>query len=114
MEKNYPEKLIKEYTPQETTKLDELKSLDKKVKVPALTFAYSFGTIGTLVLGTGMTLAMKILGGTTPLMIVGIIVGVIGIAMISSNYAIFHKILKKRKAKYAQEILEKSNELLNN
>jgi len=36
----YAEKLINEYSTKETTKLDELKALDKKVKSPAKTFAY--------------------------------------------------------------------------
>lgn len=111
--KNYAEKLINEYSEKKVTKLDELKALDSKVKRPALIFAYIFGTIGSLVLGVGMCLAMKIIGGTTPLMIVGIIVGLIGIAMVSTTYPIYAKILKSRKAKYADEIISKSNELLN-
>ena len=111
--KNYAEKLINEYSEKEVTKLDELKALDSKVKRPALIFAYIFGTMGSLVLGVGMCLAMKIIGGTTPLMIVGIIVGLIGIAMVSTTYPIYAKILKSRKAKYADEIISKSNELLN-
>ena len=111
--KNYAEKLINEYSEKKVTKLDELKALDSKVKRPALIFAYIFGTIGSLVLGVGMCLAMKIIGGTTPLMIIGIIVGLIGIAMVSTTYPIYAKILKSRKAKYADEIISKSNELLN-
>ena len=91
------------------TKLDELKSLDKKVKRPARAFAYIFGVIGSLVLGTGMCFAMKVLGD---IMAVGIVVGVLGILMVSINYPIYKQILKKRKRKYCSKILELSQEIV--
>ena len=94
----------------EQTKLDELKNLDKKVKNPARIFGYVYGTIGCLVLGTGMCLAMKVIGNLMPL---GIVIGLIGILMVSTTYPIYQKILAKRKSKYADQILTKSNELLN-
>ena len=92
------------------SKLEELKLLDKKVKLPALIFAYIFGTLGALILGTGMCLAMKIIGD---FMALGIIVGIIGIVMVSVCYYLYKLILNKRKSKFADEILKKSNELLN-
>lgn len=94
----------------EKSKIEELKELDKKVKKPALIFAYIYGIVGSLVLGTGMCLAMKIIGS---MMAFGIVVGVIGIGMVSSTYALYKKILQRRKSKYSQEIIEKSDELLN-
>ena len=97
--------------PKELSKFEELKILDKKVKRPALVFAYIFGIIGTLVLGLGMCFAMKVLGD---LFILGIVIGVVGIFIVSINYPIYKAILNKRKAKYGEVILEKSNELLNN
>lgn len=112
--KKYAEKLIHEYSSKEESKLDELKNLDKHVKTPANVFAYIFGIVGSLILGVGMCLAMKVIGGSTALMVVGIVIGVIGIAMVSSTYPIYHVILNRRKNKYAAEILAKSNELLNN
>ena len=113
MENKYAEKLIKEYSEKETTKLDELKALDRKVKKPAKIFAYIFGSIGALVLGVGMCLAMNIIGGTTVLMVVGIIVGILGIVMVSANYPLYLRLLSNRKKQYSNEILTKSNELLN-
>ena len=88
----FAEKLKKEYSSnsKELTKLDQLKALDKKVKKPATIFSYIFGCIGSLILGVGMCLAMKIIGGTTPLMIVGIVVGIIGriVSSLSSTYIV--------------------------
>ena len=114
-EKVIVEKIKSNYETKNLTKLDELKQLDKKVKTPARVFAYSYGTIGSLVLGTGMCLAMKIIGASiSALMPVGIAVGIVGIAMVSTAYPIYKKILGKRKKQYSNEIIEKSNELLNN
>jgi len=94
----------------ELTKLDELKALDKKVKRVPTVFAYIYGIVGSLVLGIGMCLAMEVIGNLMPL---GIIIGLLGILMVSTTYPIYHKILNRRKAIYSEEIIEKSNELLN-
>ncbi|MBD5100953.1 MAG: dihydropteridine reductase [Clostridiales bacterium] len=102
-------KISNQYVEQPVTTLDKLKALDKKVKRPAKAFAYTFGTIGALVLGTGMCLAMKVIGD---LMAVGIVVGCAGILMVSINYAIYKAIMKKRKAKYSQEVLELSQSII--
>ena len=104
------QKLHTEYSEQRSLEVNKLRSLDNKVKVPASVFAYTFGIIGALILGTGMCLAMKVIGD---LMAVGIVIGVIGIAMVSVNYPIYMAILKSRKAKYSKEILELSEKILN-
>ena len=101
-------KIRDSYCEKPVTKFDELKSLDKKVKRPAKVFTYIFGTIGALVLGTGMCFAMKVIGD---IMAVGIAVGVVGIIMTAINYPIYKRILKKRKSKYAAKILQLSEEI---
>ena len=85
-EKKYVEKILSNYQEKEVTKLDELKALDKKATKGAQTFAYVFGTIGSLVLGFGMCVAMKII--LANLMWFGIIVGLVGIFMVTINYFI--------------------------
>ncbi len=94
-------------------KLDELLMLDRKVRCPAEIFAYTFGTLGTLVLGTGMCFAMKVLSTATFAMPLGIVIGVLGIAMVSLNYYFYKCILRKQKKKYAIKIVSLSDELLN-
>ena len=114
MENRYVEKLIKDYSPKEISKLDELKALDKKVKMPVKLFTYFFGVLGALVLGVGMCLAMKIIGGKeTMFMVLGVVAGVLGVVMMSVNYSIYSNLLAARKSKYAEEIIARSNELLN-
>lgn len=116
LEQKYVENIKKEYEDktEEMTKLDEIRMLDKRVKQPALVFALVFGVIGSLILGIGMCLAMKIIGETTITMVFGIIIGLIGIAIVSINYPVYQKILASRKAKYKDAILAKTNEILNN
>jgi hypothetical protein len=111
---NTIERIRASYVEKETTKFDELKQLDKKVKRPAQIFAYTYGSLSSLVLGTGMSLAMKIIGGTLSfVMPLGIAVGVVGIGLVSSTYPLYKKILNDRKKKYAKQIFELSDSLLN-
>ncbi len=110
-EKEYVERVLKSYEEKEITKLDVLRALDKKAKRGATVFAYVFGSLGCLVLGVGMCIEMKVI--LENLMILGIVIGVVGIAMVSFNYYFYLKLLEKGKAKYASQIKELSNELLN-
>lgn len=110
-EKKYIEKLIKNYEDREISKLEELRILDRKVKRRPETFAYIFGTIGSLVLELGMSIAMKVI--LSDLMFIGIIIGLVGILMVSVNYLIYKHLLIKGKKKYQHRIIELSNELLN-
>lgn len=107
---NYAEKIKNDYSAHQPTKTEELRALDKKVRRPAKIFAYVFGTIAVLILGTGMCFAMKVIGD---LFVPGIIVGCIGIALCIANYFIYNAILKARKQKYGERILALSNEILN-
>ena len=110
-ETKYVEKTLKDYSDKPVTKLDELKKLDKEAKRGATVFAYVFGSIGALVLGFGMCVAMQVI--LADLMVLGIVVGLVGIAMVSVNYSIYQKKITKSKRKYASQIQKLSNELLN-
>lgn len=116
MERTIVEKIRDKYTeqPQEKSKFEQLRDLDKKVKRPALIFAYIHGILGSLILGTGMCFAMQILlASVSAIMYVGIGVGAIGIVIMATAYPIYKAILKRRKNKYSEIIISKSNELLN-
>lgn len=104
------EKIRASYTQNKPTKLDELKKLDKKVKRPVQIFAYLFGSLSSLVLGAGMSLAMKVIGDS---MMLGIGVGLLGILLVSINYPLYKTILKSRKNKYSNQIVEMTDSLLN-
>lgn len=106
------QKIRTQYMEKENTQLDELRALDAKVKCPANVFAYIFGIIGSLVLGTGMCFAMNVIGSN--MMVPGIAIGLLGILMVSINYPIYKKILGSRKNKYAAEILKLSEKIMDN
>lgn len=109
-ERQFAERVQYQYTEHGETKTDRLKKLDRAAKKPVAVFAYIFGTIGSLVLGTGMCFSMKVIGD---MMIPGIVIGLIGLLMVSVNYGIYKKILNSRKKKYAEQVLKLSSELLN-
>ncbi len=110
-DKIYAESIAKEYAPKEHSKILALKKLDAKAKRPANVFALIFGIVSSLVAGTGMSLAMQVIGGTTPLMILGIAIGVIGFTCCGINYPIYKKMLEAGKKKYAFEIVELAREI---
>ena len=105
------ESIAKEYAPKEDLKIVALKKLDAKAKRPANIFAYTFGIVSSLVAGTGMSLAMQVIGETLPFTILGIIIGIIGFTCCAVNYPIYKRILEKDKKKYAYEIVELAKEI---
>ena len=113
-DKIYAEQIANEYAPKQTSKVKALKKLDAKAKNPANIFTYTLGTVSALVLGTGMSLAMGVIGsGTAFMMGLGIVVGCLGIVGVSVNYPLYKKILAKSKSKYAADIIQLANEIVN-
>lgn len=120
MNKNEQEYLVQkirtQYTEKEYTQLDELKKLDRKVKKPVTIFSYILGSIGAIVMGSGMSLVMTDLGSTLGMekaMIPGIVIGVIGMALAIVNYPLYKKLMNNRRKKYADEIIALSDEIIN-
>ena len=110
------QKIRTQYTEKEHTDLDELKALDTKVKRPANLFAYTFGSIGAIVMGSGMSLVMTDIAETVGIqnpMLYGIIVGILGMAMTIVNYPIYKSILSARRKKYADQIIVLSDKIMN-
>lgn len=111
-DKTYAEKIASEYAPKETRKVVALKKLDKRAKAPANVFAYIFGIVMALLLGVGMCLSMNVIGGGgTLFMIVGVIIGIIGIAGVSVNYPVYRRILDNSKKKYSADIIALAKEI---
>ena len=113
-DKIYAESIAKEYAPKDSSKIVALRKLDRKAKMPATIFTYTFGIISSLVLGTGMCFAMQVLGSGIIGMVIGIIVGVIGMIGCGVNYPIYTKMLESGKKKYAYEIVELAREISEN
>ncbi len=109
--KIYAESIAKEYAPKDNSKIVALRKLDAKAKMPATVFTYTFGIIASLVAGLGMSLSMQVIGGTTFLTVLGIVIGIIGFIGMGVNYPIYKKMLEKGKKKYAFEIVELAKQI---
>ena len=105
------ESIAKDYAPKESSKLVALKKLDNKAKLPATIFTYSVGVVSALIFGTGMCLAMQVIGNGAAGVVAGIIVGVVGLIGCGINYPAYKKLLAKGKAKYAYEIVELARQI---
>ena len=105
------ESIAKDYAPKESSKIVALKKLDNKAKLPATVFTYSFGIVSALVFGTGMCLAMQVIGNGLAGIVLGIIIGIIGLIGCGMNYPIYKKMFEKGKAKYAYEIVELARQI---
>ena len=110
-DKIYAESIAKEYAPKDNSKIVALRKLDKKAKMPATIFTYTFGIFSSLVLGTGMCFAMQVIGSGIIDMIIGIVVGIVGMVGCGVNYPIYKKMLENGKKKYAYEIVELAREI---
>ena len=110
-DKIYAESIAKEYAPKDNSRIVALRKLDNRAKMPATVFTYSFGIVSALVFGTGMCLAMQVIGSGTAGMILGILIGILGMIGCSVNYPIYKKMLEKGKKKYAFEIVQLAREI---
>ena len=113
-DKIYAEHIVNEYSTKQTSKVKALKKLDAKAKNPAIIFALVFGIVSSLVLGTGMCLAMGVIGSASIKAIgLGIAIGCVGIIGASVNYSLYKTILAIQRSKYADDIIKLANEIVN-
>lgn len=101
----------KKYLPQEESKLDELKRLDRQVQSSGVTEALCAGIGGCLIFGLGLCLAMEVIGNAVWL---GVVLGLIGAVDMMLAYPVYRKAFEKAKNKYAPRILELTAELTGN
>lgn len=111
LDKAYAESIAKEYMPEQTTKIRQLKKLDAKAKKPALILAWTLGIAGTLIFGCGMCFALEVFGKGIEKIVIAIVLGIIGGGLCAVNYSIYKKVLKKSRQKYAFEIIELAKEI---
>lgn len=102
-------RIREKYLPKEESKLEQLRRLDAGVKQKATMIAIIIGVLGSLVMGTGMSMCM-VWGDT--LLIPGIFVGVLGMVGVGLAFPMYHRILEKEKARIAPEILRLTDELM--
>ncbi len=112
-DKTYAETIAKEYVPKLYYKTVALKKLDRKAKSRATVFAYTFGVVMVLMLDAGLFLSIKAIGVENTLMLIaGIIIRTIGFVGVSANYLFYKKLLENDKKKYAFDIVQLANEII--
>lgn len=102
-------KIREKYIPKEANKMEQLRRLDASVEHKGMAVSMTVGIIGTLLLGIGMCCTMVWRGS---LFIPGIVVGVIGIALVSSANPLYNYITKKERKKIAPEVIRLTDELM--
>lgn len=101
-------KIREKYVPKEADKMEQLRRLDESVTKKGMVISLVVGIIGALILGTGMSMCMV----WTELFLSGIILGIIGIVMVSAAYPIYSYVTKKEREKIAPEIIRLTDELM--
>ena len=108
------EAIRKKYLPKEEDKMEQLRRLHSIPTQKAQAASIAIGVMGTLILGTGMSLCMTDLGAALGhlAMVIGILVGLFGLVMVSLAYPVYNIVLRKERQRIAPEILRLSEELL--
>ena len=98
----------KKYLPQEETKLEELKRLDRTVRNSGVMEALVVGVVGCLIFGVGMCFGLGVFGPATwPAVIFGL-VGAVGMVF---AYPVNRQCYNKVKNQHLPRILELTAEL---
>lgn len=110
-------KIRQKYVPKEVDRMEEVRKLDAGVTRKATAVSLVVGVIGALVLGSGMSLVMTDIGEIigmygTIRMILGIIIGMLGVALVSMAYPIYNRITQKERERIAPEIIRLTDELM--
>jgi hypothetical protein len=108
------EEIRKKYLPREEDKMETLRRLHRIPTQKAQSASIALGVVGSLILGTGMSLCITDLGAAlgSAAVVLGICVGLAGMALVALAYPIYRRKLQKEREKIAPEILRLSDELL--
>lgn len=93
-----------------TDPLERIRRLDESVTRLPTVIALVLGVLGTLLLGSGMSLIMTDIGaslslGYTACWAIGLTLGILGIGIATAAYPVYSAVLARRKKKIGPEIL---------
>lgn len=102
------------YLPPREDKLETLRRLDNSVHKKPLALSLSLGVVGTLLLGTGMSLIMTDLAAVLGFFryVLGLVLGINGLAAAILAWPVYEYVLKRERQRLAPEILRLSEELM--
>ena len=102
------EEIVSKYVPKEKDKVTQLKELDAAVERKATMKSITVGIVGVLILGAGMSIIME---AASAFFVVGIVVGLVGMAVMGMAFPIHKKTLKKEREAVAEQVLALSQEI---
>lgn len=102
-------RIREKYLPKEADRMQQIRDLDKSVTTKGTVVSLIIGILGTLVMGLGMSMCLV---WGEELFVVGVIIGVLGIAALSIAYPVYSYITKKEKERVAPLILSLTEELM--
>ncbi len=109
-------KIRQKYVAGEADKMEQVRKLDRSVTKKAELVSIILGVVGTLILGSGMSLIMTdikdVLGLTDIALPLGIIIGVVGIICVGIAYPMYVRIVKKERERIAPLIIKLTDELM--
>ena len=102
------------YLPPREDKLETLRRLDNSVHKKPMALSLSLGVVGTLLLGTGMSLIMTDLAAVLGFFryVLGLVLGINGLAAAILAWPVYEYVLKRERQRLAPEILRLSEELM--
>ena len=96
------EAIRRKYEEPKEDKFEQLKALDRQAERRGQILSIAIGIIGTLILGTGMSMVMV---GQVTYFIPGIVIGVVGVMALGASYPIYKVVTKKDRDKVAGQVL---------
>ncbi len=113
-DRNEIEKIRDKYTGKKADGLERLKALDRRCENAATAVSIVVGVVGTLTLGTGLSIYLSELGNVfgSHALSVSVIVGLAGILMMIAACPLYTYTLKKQREKHKEEILSLADELM--
>lgn len=90
-------------------KMAYLRRLDESTTRKGTILSILLGIVGTLILGAGMCC---VLVWQENLFVFGIVIGMMGLAVLSAAYPVYIQVTKKEREKIAPEVLKLTDELL--
>ena len=96
------EAIRRKYEEPAEDKFEQLKAFDRQAERRGQILSIAIGIIGTLVLGTGMSMVMV---GQVPYFVPGIVIGIAGTLALSAAYPIYKRVTKKDRDKVAGQVL---------
>ena len=102
-------RIRQKYISVEEDKMTQLRKLDQSVTTSGTIAAIVVGLIGTLIFGGGLSCCLL---WSNQYLFLGIVLGIIGMLVMSVSYPLFVYIAKKKRQKLAPEILKLTEEML--